>query len=58
MMDQIIENAKKEGNEFFTITPEFGPEPYMTIIPYTKQPITSQWEVNAYMKDLLFKRYN
>jgi sugar phosphate isomerase/epimerase len=56
--DSVIERKKKEGAEIATITPEFGPEPYMVIQPFTRQPITDQWEVNVYMKNLLDKRYN
>lgn len=50
---KIIEINRKEGKEFFTITPEFGPYPYMTILPFSKQPITNQWDVNVFMKDFL-----
>lgn len=50
---RVVERAKKEGRSFFTITSEFGPYPYMPIIPYTRQPIADQWEVNVYMKDYL-----
>lgn len=50
---RIIEKRKSEQIELFTITPEFGPYPYMTIMPYTQQPISNQWEINVYMKDML-----
>lgn len=50
---QIIERNKTENKEFFTITPEFGPFPYMTILPNTQKPITNQWDVNVYMMNLL-----
>jgi len=50
---RIIERSKSEGKDLFTITCEFGPYPYMTILPYTQQPISNQWEINVYMKDIL-----
>ncbi len=50
---KIIELRKIDKKEFFTITTEFGPEPYMSTLPYTNQPIADQWELNIYMKDLL-----
>jgi hypothetical protein len=50
---QIITRRKNEGWEAFTITSEFGPAPYMTLLPFTLQPITNQWEVNLFMKDYL-----
>jgi sugar phosphate isomerase/epimerase len=55
--DAIFENQKKSGAAIFTITPEFGPWPYMPALPFTRQAVTSQWEVNIYMRDLLKKRY-
>ena len=50
---RIIERSKVEGKTLFTITPEFGPYPYMTILPKTQQPIANQWEINVYMMNLL-----
>jgi sugar phosphate isomerase/epimerase len=50
---QIVERNKSEGKEFFTITCEFGPYPYMTVLPYSQQPISDQWGINVYMKDML-----
>jgi len=50
---RVIDQRKKSGWTEFTITPEFGPFPYMTILPFSKQPITSQWEVNLFMMDYL-----
>ena len=55
--DRIIERARAEGREFFTITPEFGPYPYMTILPHSRKPIADQWDINAYMMKILRERY-
>ena len=46
---QIIDFKKSKGNNTFTITPEFGPAPYMPTMPYTKQPLGNQWEINCKM---------
>ncbi|HEY5462537.1 MAG TPA: sugar phosphate isomerase/epimerase [Hanamia sp.] len=54
--DKIAERKKKE-NDVLTITPEFGPLPYMVSLPGTGEPITNQWDVNVYMMNLLRKRY-
>lgn len=54
--NQIIERNKNEGKEIFYITPEFGPFPYMPSIPFSQQPVANQWEVNAFMKNEIFKR--
>jgi sugar phosphate isomerase/epimerase len=40
-------------NTSFTITPEFGPFPYMPQAPFTQQPLADQWEVNCLMKTYL-----
>lgn len=50
---RIIERNRAEGKSVFTITSEFGPFPYMTIQPFTQQPITNQWDVNVYMMTML-----
>jgi sugar phosphate isomerase/epimerase len=45
-----------EGSPFLTICPEFGPPPYMVLLPQTKQPIANQWDVNCYMREWLMDR--
>lgn len=56
--DAIFDLKRKNGDEFFTITPEFGAPPYLHLFPYTLQPIASQWEINVFMMELLRKRYS
>jgi hypothetical protein len=51
--NQVIHQRRKDGWAEFTITPEFGPYPYMTILPFNKQPITNQWDVNLFMMEYL-----
>lgn len=53
--DKVVERKKKE-NTILTITPEFGPYPYMVHIPVTQSAISNQWDVNVYMMELLKKR--
>lgn len=55
--DSIVNNHKKAGAEYLTITPEFGPWPYMPVLPFTQQPLTSLWDINLFMKDMLKERY-
>ncbi len=54
--DKVIERKKKNG-ERMTILTEFGPPDYMPTLPYTRQPLADQWAINAYMMQLLRKRY-
>jgi len=37
----------------FTITPEFGPPPYMLTDPQTGKPLADQFDINCYVKDLI-----
>jgi len=50
---RIVERNRAEGRSVFTITSEFGPFPYMTILPFTQQPISNQSDINVYMMNLL-----
>lgn len=54
--DAIVE-TKRAAGEALTITPEFGPHPYMPALPYTNQPLADQWDINVYMMNLLRERY-
>ncbi len=55
---QIIEQKKAKGVNKFTITPEFGPAPYMPALPFTKQPIGNQWEINCKMMQFLKNKFD
>ncbi len=55
--DRVVEIKKKEGRRM-TILTEFGPVDYMPALPYTRQPLSNQWEINAYMLEMLRKRYS
>jgi hypothetical protein len=55
--DSIVEQQSMRGSEYLSITPEFGPAPYMPQLPYVQQPLTNQWEANVYMMQLLRERY-
>jgi len=56
--DRIIERKRFETNALVTITPEFGPYPYMVHLPYSQKPIADQWQNNVYMMNLLRERYS
>ncbi|WP_264510145.1 sugar phosphate isomerase/epimerase [Flavobacterium sp. N1719] len=49
----ILGYHQKRGLESFTITPEFGPYPYMPLKPFTREPLASQWDINISMKQFL-----
>lgn len=56
--DELMMIKQNEEAAAFTITPEYGAPPYQQLLPYTAQPLTSQWEVNLWMKDLLKNAYD
>jgi sugar phosphate isomerase/epimerase len=55
--DAVVDTHVKLERPMLTFTTEFGPYPYMPQYPHTQQPVSDQWEVNLFMKDLLKKRY-
>ena len=44
---------QRNGATQLTITPEFGAPPYMVLLPYTHQPVSSQWDNNLFMMHYL-----
>ena len=54
---QIIALKQKAGQKTFTITPEFGPVPYMPVIPFTQEPTSMQWENNLFVKKLIQSKF-
>ncbi|RYE37312.1 MAG: sugar phosphate isomerase/epimerase [Sphingobacteriaceae bacterium] len=49
----IVRQMHRRQEELLTITPEFGPYPYLVTLPFTKQPIANQWDINLYMMQML-----
>jgi sugar phosphate isomerase/epimerase len=53
----IIDFKKEKEVQSISITPEFGPAPYMPSMPFTKAPLGNQWDINYKMmlrlKDML-----
>lgn len=54
--DQIVEQKRREG-KLLTMLTEFGPVDYLPALPYTRQPVADQWEINKHMLDTLRTRY-
>lgn len=54
--DTVIARKKKVG-EIMTLLTEFGPADYMWTLPYTRQPLANQWEINVHMMHLLKSRW-
>ncbi|MGX5820067.1 sugar phosphate isomerase/epimerase [Chitinophaga lutea] len=52
-----IAKRKREKGETMTVLTEFGPPDYLPALPYTRQPVANQWDVNVHMLKLLKARY-
>ncbi len=50
---RIVAARAREGKPFLTLTPEFGPAPYMPVRPLENEPVADAWEVNVWMRDRL-----
>ena len=55
--DSVVARKKREGG-LMTFLTEFGPVDYMPALPYTRQPVADQWEINTHMLDTLRARYS
>lgn len=54
--DKVVE-LKVKNNQKLTILTEFGPPMYLPTVPYTRQPLADQWEINVHMMEMLRSRY-
>lgn len=54
--DRVVARHTDEGTPL-TVTTEFGPTPYMPLVPFTQMPLANQWEINVHMMNLLKARY-
>ena len=57
LWDKWILHLIQSKVKWATITPEFGPYPYMPMQIGTKLPLADQWEINCWMMELLKERF-
>jgi len=50
---RIAGARRAAGAEDLVVCPEFGPAPYMPLIPRSRTPVADLWEITLFMKDLL-----
>lgn len=55
--DKVVELRRAAGAPYMTFLTEFGPADYMPTIPYTRQPLANQWDINRHMLQLIRSRY-
>lgn len=53
---RIVAHRRAEGRTMLPVCPEFGPAPYMTLLPQTRTPIADLWAINCYMMEWLRPR--
>lgn len=54
--DEVVKIKRAEGKRLTMLT-EFGPVDYLPALPFTRQPVANQWEINKHMLDTLRSRY-
>lgn len=55
--DEVVKLKQAKG-ETLTVLTEFGPVDYMPALPYTRQPLANQWDINVHMMKLFKSRYS
>lgn len=45
----IWQQQKTSGRDTSTLTPEFGPDGYCHLLPYTQAPVADIWQINQWM---------
>jgi len=53
----VWEGQRAGGMEEITMTPEFGPDGYLHLEPYTQKPVADLWEVNQWMGQRLREEF-
>jgi hypothetical protein len=50
---RIVGSRQVDHTPVLTVSPEFGPTPYMPAVPYENRPVADAWELNCWMRDHL-----
>lgn len=53
---KIAESKRRAAAPFLTVTPEFGPPPYLPTFSFTPTPMASPWDINCHMMQFLRER--
>ena len=54
----LWQGQSTRGFTTITMTPEFGPDGYLHLHPFTRQPVADLWEVNAWMGGMLRREFD
>lgn len=58
LWERIIQYQRSIGTDVFTLTPEFGPQPYMWTSLIDHAPVANQWEINLFIKELVLQKFS
>ncbi len=53
----LWKGQEKRGFQTVTMTPEFGPDGYQQVYPYTQKPVADLWELNVWTGHLLEREF-
>jgi sugar phosphate isomerase/epimerase len=56
--ERVLAYQQSIETKVFSITPEFGPPPYMWVNTDDSTPVSSQWDINIFMKNLLKEKFS
>jgi len=54
---RVLESRASRGFSSTTVTPEFGPAPYMPMSGIVESPVADAWEINSWMKEYLSGKF-
>jgi hypothetical protein len=54
----LWEGQKKRDFSTVTMTPEFGPDGYLQVDPYTRKPVANLWELNVWAGRLVQREFD
>jgi sugar phosphate isomerase/epimerase len=49
MWERVWAEHRAAGREVTTVTPEFGPDGYTHLLPFTRAPVADTWDLNRWM---------
>ena len=55
--DAVAERHRQRGAAALSVTPEFGPRPYLPALPGSQRPVADSWALNLWTADLLRGRF-
>ena len=53
----LWKGQEKRGFQTVTMTPEFGPDGYQQVYPYTQKPVADLWELNVWTGHLMEREF-